>query len=258
MFSILIVQEDICTCKELTHYFSNIDDTYIIGCTATASEAVSLCQLHKPDALILDLELHHGNGTGLDVLEALNNLPDYQMPYVLITTYNSSQIVHERARQLGADFILYKHQNNYSSEYAARFLISMKDVIKSMPKHSLNNPNDINSSICKQQQFRKKILNELQILGFNPKYKGYKYLLDAIEMTNNGIYYFVAEIAKKYSATNTSVERAMQNAINKAWDSADAETLLSHYTSKVDLVKGAHTPVEFVRYFAHFISTEKY
>ena len=47
MFSILIVEDDICACKELTDYFSKIDDTCIIGCTATISEAVSLCQLHK-------------------------------------------------------------------------------------------------------------------------------------------------------------------------------------------------------------------
>ena len=32
MFSILIVEDDICACKELTDYFSKIDDTCIIGC----------------------------------------------------------------------------------------------------------------------------------------------------------------------------------------------------------------------------------
>lgn len=250
MFSILIVEDDICACKELTDYFSKIDDTCIIGCTATISEAVSLCQLHKPDALILELELHQGSGTGLDFLDKLNNLPDYEMPYVLITTNNSSQIVYERARQLGAGFILYKHQNNYSSEYAASFLLSMKDVIKNTSQHSSSKSNDMDLLI-NSRQLRNRILNKLQILGFNPKYKGYIYLLDAIEMAYSGTHYFISKVAKKHSATEASVERAMQNAISKAWNSTDVDILQKHYTSKVNPIKGSPTPVEFVRYFSN-------
>lgn len=251
MFSILIVEDDNYACKEFTEYISNYEDVCIIGCTATASEAISLCQLHKPNAMILDLELHYGSGTGLDVLEALNTSPNIPKPYILITTNNSSQIVHERARQLGADFILYKHQKDYSSEYAANLLLSMKDIIKNMPKNTLDSSVNSIPSICKKQQLRNQILNILQVLGFNPKYKGYSYLLDAIEMANNGTYHFIVEVAKKYSVTTTSVERAMQGAINKTWNSTDIDILLKHYTSKVDTLRGTPTVVEFVRYYSH-------
>jgi flavin-binding protein dodecin len=45
-------------------------------------------------------------------------------------------------------------------------------------------------------------------------------------------------IGQKYGKTESSVERAMQNAINKAWRTCDIDDLLHYYTARISSDKG--------------------
>ena len=51
-------------------------------------------------------------------------------------------------------------------------------------------------------------------------------------------------------------ERAMQNAIHRAWKKADIEDLLKHYTAKVNSEKGCPTITEFICYYANKLKYE--
>ena len=59
-----------------------------------------------------------------------------------------------------------------------------------------------------------------------------------------------------YEKNDTSVERAMQNAINRAWRSSDIEDLQRYYTAKVDPLKGVPTMTEFIYYYVNKIKSE--
>ena len=63
-------------------------------------------------------------------------------------------------------------------------------------------------------------------------------------------------MAKNYKKSDASVERAMQNAINRAWRVSDIEELLTHYTAKIHSEKGVPTTLEFVYYYANKVKMD--
>jgi hypothetical protein len=60
-------------------------------------------------------------------------------------------------------------------------------------------------------------------------------------------------LGNKYSKTESSIERAIQNAINRAWKNTDIDDLLLHYTAKINSDKGVPTVTEFIYYYANKI-----
>ena len=68
-------------------------------------------------------------------------------------------------------------------------------------------------------------------------------------------------LVKIYQKSEKSIERAMQNAIKRAWDTNDIDTLLRHYTAYIRPDKGFPTLMEFICYYANKIgnsvTTEK-
>ena len=126
---VLLVEDDATSCMEINDYISRLDDVTLVASTNNASTAIEYMREFLPDAVILDLELHQGGGDGLFFLAQLQQLELSKHPYILVTTNNSSNITYESARQLGADFILAKYQENYSAQYVVEFLRIMKKVI---------------------------------------------------------------------------------------------------------------------------------
>lgn len=141
---VLLVEDDATSCMEINDYINQLDDVTLVASTNNASTAIEYMEKFLPDAVILDLELHQGGGDGLFFLAQLQQLELSKHPYILVTTNNSSNITYESARQLGADFILAKYQENYSAQYVVEFLRIMKKVIfpknrKLLPKYQLLN-----------------------------------------------------------------------------------------------------------------------
>lgn len=255
--SVLIVEDEPSVCQSFLNLAESIEDIYIVSVTNNASKAVSDIKDFLPNAVILDLELHQGGGSGLDVLQELQELSLDTVPYILVTTNNTSSITYEYARQLGADFIMSKHQENYSEKTALDFLKMMKNVIHN--KRKTSPLIQLTTEAPKQQNKRitRRIISELNNIGINPKSVGYQYLIDAIfiviqKPTQN----LCTVIGQKYKKTESSVERAMQNAICRAWRQTDIEDLLRYYTAKVHSEKGVPTVTEFIYYYANKIKNE--
>ena len=68
---------------------------------------------------------------------------------------------------------------------------------------------------------------------------------------------FLQELAIEYKKTPASIERAMQNAINRTWATENVEDLLNKYKAKISSSRGVPTINEFVHYYAHLISVNK-
>ena len=255
--TIIIVEDEPETCKNFATYADEFDELLIVSITNDASKALTDIQDFIPDVVILDLELHLGCGNGLELLYGLSRLHLDSNPYILITTNNSSNITFEYARQLGADFIMSKHQKDYSERNVLNFLKMMKSVIK-------NRPSTIPSALLTtetpelyKKRITRRIMSELNLVGINPKTVGYQYLIDAIHIiikkpTQN----LCTIISKKYGKTESSVERAMQNAISRAWKKTDIDELYQHYTAKIHSEKGTPTITEFIYYYANKIKND--
>lgn len=253
--TVLLVEDDSETCRSFTEYADAMEDITFVSITDDATKALRDIQDYLPLAIILDLELHHGSGTGLDILNGLQDLNLDFHPYILITTNNSSRVTHEYARKLGADFIMSKHQNGYSERTALDFLRMMKSAI--LHKSSTGAFRTPEPPALRDKRIIRRISSELNLVGISPKVIGYQYLIDAIHMViNEPTQNLCSLIGKKYNKTETSVERAMQNAINKAWSQTDIEELLQHYTAKIHSEKGTPTTTEFVYYYANKIKNE--
>ena len=100
-------------------------------------------------------------------------------------------------------------------------------------------------------------MSELDLIGVNTKSVGYKYLIDAIKIVmDSPSPNICGVIAKKYGKTDSSVERAVQNAINRAWNTSPLEDLQRYYTAHISSAKGVPTLTEFIHYYARKIKNE--
>ena len=107
------------------------------------------------------------------------------------------------------------------------------------------------------KRIEQRIITELNYIGISPKAVGYQYLIDTIQIViNNPVPNLSTLIGNKYKKTESSVERAMQNAINRAWKQTDIDELIYHYTARIHSEKGVPTTTEFVYYYATKLNSE--
>lgn len=253
---ILLVEDDHYACKEIEAYIDRFDDVNLTAITNNSSDALELTAQHLPDAVILDLELHHGGGNGLLYLHKLSSLELPHRPYILVTTNNSSDITYETARQFGADFIMAKHESNYSGQYVVDFLRMIHSSLLSNHKTQAAHSHENDTPDEKHRKLTLRISRELDLIGINRKNVGFQYLVDAIlfalEEPDNCL---ISLIATKYHKSASSVERAMQNAIDRAWRTSPIEELAEHYTAKTHTSRGVPTLTEFIYYYTGLIKT---
>ena len=250
--SVLLLEDEPIECQNFQRYVGSVEDVRLVGTTNSADEALRLVADHLPDAIILDLELHKGAGNGIAFLIELSKAQLSVAPYILVTTNNISPMTHEQVRRLGADFVMVKSQADYSAESVIEFLRSLKTVIQDVrKKQDAGKP--IQESPAEAQKRRlAQVSAEMDQIGISPKAIGRRYLIDAILLLIGGqTHNQIPTIAQKYGKTDASVERAMQNAINGAWRTADVEDLQLYYTARVNSEKGVPTLTEFIFYFAN-------
>ena len=254
ILTILLVEDDKTACDEIRKYADNCNNVRIVGITNSSSEALELVKFNLPDAVILDLELHHGSGNGLQFLTEYAKLELPHRSYILVTTNNSSQITYETARSLGADFIMSKHEENYSAQSVIDFLIMIYPTILSMRKTADHAIAMEKSPSEKKRLLTQAISRELDLIGINRKNIGYKYLLDTILLTYEQPGANTSSIlGEKYHRNEISIDRAMQYAINRAWKTAPIEDLEKYYTAKTHSCRGVPTLSEFIFYYVDLL-----
>lgn len=252
--NIILVEDDTETCARFAEYVDITSNICIVGVTNNSYRALELVSELYPDAIILDLELNLGKGNGLLFLQSLKNMDIPFKPFVLVTTNNTSSLTYDYARQYGADFIMSKHQDDYSEATAINFLVMMKDIIQNNIAKQHTFDFALESPVYHEKRMKKRISIELDKVGINPKMSGYQYLIDAILLVINGKTNNICVlVGQQYSKTSTSVERAIQNAINKAWGTTDIDDLTNNYTARISSEKGVPTTTEFIFYYAQKI-----
>lgn len=255
ILTIILIEDDANACKELQQFFENCEDMILVETTSDTNTALTLVRAHLPNVILLDLELHYGGGNGLLFLNELNSLEMTHTPYIIVTTNNMSDVTLEQARELGADLILTKYESQYSPEYIAKTIRLMYDAIlrknTSLPRSAKVSPAQIDNLVVKRVQ------REMDFIGINPKNKGYNYLVDAIlnHMKDPSIN-LARSLVGKYKMSEKSIERAMQNAIKRAWDTNDIDDLLKYYTARINPDRGVPTLMEFVSYYSTRVKTD--
>lgn len=249
--NIFIIEDDPKACENLKIAILQAPQFNLLGITNNAYDAYNFILTQKPDVLILDIELHLGGGDGTSLLVKLksSNLPF--KPFILVTTNNLSITVHNILRKHGADFILSKSQEGYSADYVVQFISTMKDSILSTIANSANLPSKTSSSSVTPKSIEVTVHDYLNRVGISPKAKGYDYLTKAIMLfAENPQTNLCNKLATIFGKSAASIERAMQNAISRAWIHTPIETLSAEYSSPISLERGCPTLMDFISYYA--------
>ncbi len=258
--SVLIVEDDYKTKEN----FYRLKEKYIkknikiINITSSSYTALETISKSFPEAIILDLELHDGSGSGFDVLQGLKNLK--YKPFILVTTNNTSAITQKWVRDLGADLILSKYEKDYSETKPLDLLVSLRNTIisdVSLPTYEYESPEEIDR---KNKLIEKKLTQELNAIHIPIKSVGYRHLSEAIRLKILTPEYSLEElkkiIATSKGKTPDSVVASMQVAIDKTWKSSDPEDLLINYSASFNVDRGAPTVSEFISYYADKIKID--
>jgi len=256
---ILIVEDDP---KDLSDLIKEIDanNEYlsVVGSTGNADKAYEMVIEMHPDVIILDLELQKGYGDGMELLKKIHDSYMSRPPFILIVTNNISTVTHDIARSLGADYVMTKCQEGFTFKLPIEFLkISRELILTRKSTESGNIVTSTQQAEFSEKRFRRLAYEGMNLVGINPKSSGYQYLADAIvfiaQGKNDHIYQLVG---KKNGKADTTVARAMQNAINRAWNTTPPEILAKYYTATVKSDRGVPTITEFIYYYSRKIQTD--
>ncbi len=248
--SILLIEDNELEVKCFKEYLEIKDDVRLVATTNSSYEGIEHTKMYMPEGIILDLELHNGEGSGMAFLEELKNLNLDFKPLIIVTTNVSSNIVYNHIRELGADFIFYKKQSDYSPELVINAMTSLRGKIF----NSNSRIKTTEAPVEHENRLKDKINNELDLVGISNHLKGRRYLFDAIfyllENSGENDESVFSYLSIMYKVNTSTISRAMQTAINHAWKISAIEDLLVHYKARVNVHTGVPTPTEFVYYYA--------
>lgn len=250
---LLLIEDDVKECSIYQEIDKLRKDIEFVAITNSDVEAIKHVKKYLPEGIILDLELTKGHGTGFDFLNQLQLLKLPIVPKVIVTTNVCSDSVYEYLHKNGVDFVFYKKQENYSQEKVINTLLLLRQY-----KNNITQTIVIDNEKEIKDITSEKINEELDLIGISTHLQGRKYLHDAIqyiienEKENNKIT-VVQFLVSKYKKSNSTISRAMQNAILHAWRVSAIDDLNTYYTARINYETGVPTPTEFIYYYSNKI-----
>ena len=176
----------------------------VVTC-ADGESALQLLQEFAPDILVLDMMLPKVDG-----LSVLQQLRQWQMETMVLTQVSvASSYVMDQMHRLQVDYALAKPCSVEAIQARVHDFIAQRQQVP-----------------VQTRQDNRMVSQVLLHLSFSPKLGGYGYLVDAIpryamdpsQSITKELYVAVGQIHGK---AGTLVERAIRNAIDKAWSQGD-------------------------------------
>ncbi len=256
---ILLIEDDEIQCNRFKNYVSTRNDIKLVAITNSSNKALEYVKDYNPEGIILDIELHKGQGSGIEFLEKVKKYTKKFKPIIIVTTNSSSDILYNNLHEEGADLIFYKQQIDYSIKSVISALILLR---KSLYKHNSENKDELlkETKAELKNKIASRINSELDLIGISSHLKGRRYIYDAIlylieddKKNDDTVFNYLAKVYKKSSS---SISRVMQTAINYAWKTSAPEELEVYYTAKINYHTGVPSPTEFIYYYANMIKKD--
>lgn len=254
----LLIEDDEVECNKFKSYTESIGSVKIVAMTNSSDKGIELFKRYMPEAIVLDIELHKGQGSGIEFLEKIKEHITTFRPIIIVTTNASSTILYNKLHDEGADIIFYKHQADYSPKMVVSALLSLRRSLHKFGSSESNEEIHIETEAEKEARISDMINAELDLIGISPHLKGRDYIHDAILYLALGkineddetVFNYLEKI---YKRTASSIGRVMQTSINRTWKRMAPEDLEMYYTAKVRYDTGVPTPTEFIYYYARKI-----
>ena len=196
-----------------------MNDVTFVKITNSTEEGIKCLKENDIDGVILDLELNSGIGNGFEFLEKLKITKLSKIPKIVVTTNVYSDSVYDYLHQNKVDFIFYKKQENYNVENVINTLLLLNNYTNT----ESTDTKEIEEEKAKQEKLiAEKVNYELDLIGIASHLQGRKYLFDAItyllsEEGENSQVSINQYLLSKHKRPTSTINRAMQNAIVRAW-----------------------------------------
>lgn len=250
--TVLLIEDDEFECQRFKTYVETIDNVKLVGITNSSDEGIELYKSFLPEAIVLDIELHKGQGSGIKFIEKLKENMLAFRPIIVVTTNAVSSILYDKLHEDGADLIFYKKQVDYSPKLIVSSVLSLRKTLHKFNTSDRNLEKVQESPIEYETKISNKINTELDLIGISSHLKGRKYIHDAIMYLikeNNSDETVFNYLAKMHKKSASSISRVMQTAINYAWRNSAPEDLEMYYLAKVNYNTGVPSPTELVYYY---------
>ena len=258
LMSLLIIEDDELECNKFKSYIESIENVKLIGVTNSSETGIEYFKTYTPEAIILDIELHEGQGSGIEFIEKLKEYTSDFRPIVVVTTNASSSLLYDKLHDEGVDLIFYKKQKDYSAKLVISSILSLRKALYKFNASKSDEVIMLETKAEHENKISKKIDSELDLIGISSHLKGRKYIYEAImylltkdnDSEKETVFNY---LANKYKRSSSSIGRVMQTAINYAWRTSAPEDLEVFYTAKINYNTGVPTPTEFIYYYAQKI-----
>ncbi len=250
---IVMIEDDPHECDSMRAYVDTLDDFVLVGTASNSEDGLELVRANLPDAVILDLELE--SGSGIDFLKRLPSLGLKETPFIAVCTNNPSATTRKAVRNLGVDYTIGKYQPDYKPKTV---IDTVRDILDAAGLRTSRTVEDVVPPAALQSRIKSRIFAELDALYFRPKVKGYNILVEAILMAveSGNASRIPSLVADRLGLAEPQAERAMQNAINNAWNRCPTDILERLYTGPVSPYTGTPTVMDFVSFCARKIGNE--
>ena len=254
VLSVILVEDDLNECEIYKKLIKEREDVKLLSVTNSSVKALAEVKRHNPDAVILDLELNDGEGSGFEFISKIQEMELKKLPKIVVTTNVHSDSVYDYCHKNNIDFVFYKGQKNYSRDNVIDTLMLLnnyddsKIIIEEMSDASMD------------EMLINKINKEMDLIGISTHLQGRKYIVDAIleiiKSTGDERVSIIQQLVNKYKKSSSTISRAMQNAIIHAWRVTPIEDLTKYYTARVNYETGMPTPTELLYFYAEKIKKE--
>ena len=240
--------------KLMTAQLSSEGDMEAADVASDGLEALAKIKALCPDVVLLDLVQPRLDGLGvLRRLAAQENAP----PVLVLTGFVNAHVIAECAR-LGAAYFLPKPCD--TAELTAHLRQCAQTGNKPPAGYTGQSEPVRPGGDCMDHPLETVVTDVIHEIGVPAHIKGYRYLREGILFmirdagSVTGITKVLyPEIAKRFSTTSASVERAMRHAVEVAWDRGDEETRQKIFRSTVSGNRGKPTNGEFIAMIADYI-----
>lgn len=238
---LLLIEDNFDTRLDFEHCLSMHENFELCGTTDSEEEGLRILKKDIVDVLILDLELKEGDG--LDLAEKMRKLPIRQ-PFFIVTTNNCSEATLQYLRSdIKVDFIFQKTNLSYTPE-------RVLNIIERIYKYHKNALPEKESG---QQQIERRIIKELENMGFSIHHTGTRYIASALllvsEYKDEDIHMtkdIYPTLSRQFNTTSQNIERSIRTAIEYVWNNSNVFQLTAIYPYEVNNKTGRPSNGEFI------------
>lgn len=254
--TMLLLEDDVNACEEWRNFIDRRKDIKLVATTNSATTALEYVNTYLPEAIIVDIELDKGEGSGVIFLEKLKELSLDVMPMRIVTTNIDSTLIDHYAHNGHADMVFHKGSQNYSLELVIANMLALRRSLHDQINRKGNMSDIQETEASRFARISNMVDSELDQIGIKSHLLGRGYLHDAICYLVQDIKLgetILIYLAKKNGKTEPAIFRSMETVIRRAWSEAPTKDIEEYYTQRYDYERGAPTPTEFIYYYVNKI-----